>query len=113
MSFNREIDDVVETLRQAKGRGKTCTVLIGAGCSVTAGIPTAAMFVDIIKDEYPCSYERAKSKTYPQCMAQLSLSERRDLIAKHIDNAKINWAHIGIAQLILAWLRGPCTYHQF
>ena len=100
MSFNREIDDVVETLRQAKGRGKTCTVLIGAGCSVSAGIPTAAMFVDIIKNEYPRSYKLAKDKTYPQCMAQLSIGERRDLIAKHIDNAKINWAHIGSAQLI-------------
>ena len=100
MSFHMEIDDVVETLRQAKDRGKTCTVLIGAGCSVTAGIPTALKFVDIIKDEYPRSYQRAKEKTYPQCMAQLSVSERRDLIAKHIDKAKINWAHIGIAQLI-------------
>ncbi|QOX77540.1 hypothetical protein FY034_00805 [Trichlorobacter lovleyi] len=100
MSIYMEIDDVVETLRQAKGREKCSTLLIGAGCSATAGIPTATQFVEIIKTKYPRSYERAKLKDYPNCMAQLSLAERRDLIAAHIDKSKINWAHIGIAQLI-------------
>ena len=60
----RTIEDVVETLRNAKLRGKKCSVLIGAGCSVTAGIPTAQGFVDIIRqpERYPRAYERAKEK---------------------------------------------------
>ena len=33
-------------------------------------------------------------------MAELAVAERRDLIASYVDNAKINWAHIGIAQLM-------------
>ena len=33
-------------------------------------------------------------------MAELAVSERRDLIADYVDKAKINWAHIGVAQLI-------------
>ena len=33
-------------------------------------------------------------------MAELAPTERRDLIAKYVDDAKINWAHIAIAQLI-------------
>ncbi|HVA00623.1 MAG TPA: SIR2 family protein [Terriglobia bacterium] len=33
-------------------------------------------------------------------MAELTLGERHDLIAEYVDNAKINWAHIGIACLI-------------
>src|SRR5262249_27191826 len=41
-------------------------------------------------------------KTYPKCMAELLLSERRDLIAEHVDAAKINWAHICIALLMQA-----------
>jgi hypothetical protein len=33
-------------------------------------------------------------------MAQLSMAERRDLIGRYIDKAKVNWAHLGIAQLM-------------
>jgi hypothetical protein len=79
---------------------RKCTLLIGAGCSVKAGIPTAQGFVEIIKKEYPCAYGNASEKTYPQCMAQLAPGERRDLIARYVDSAKINWAHLAIAQIV-------------
>ena len=100
MSF--DIQDVVETLKNAKARGKKCSVLIGAGCSVTAGIPTAQGFVDRIKKDYPRAYKRPKKKTYPKCMSKLAPDEQRDLIAGYVDHAKINWAHIALAQLIKA-----------
>ncbi len=48
----REIEDIVETLKKAKDRNKGCTLLVGAGCSVKAGIPTAAKFVEIIKKKW-------------------------------------------------------------
>jgi len=73
----RELEDVFETLKNAKARGKKCSVLIGAGCSVTAGIPTAQGFVDIIKERYHRDYERADEKTYPKCMSQLATDEQR------------------------------------
>ena len=38
--------------------------------------------------------------TYAACMAQLLRGERRALISRYIDKAKINWAHIAIAQLM-------------
>jgi len=98
----REIEDIVETLKNAKARGKMCSVLIGAGCSVTVGIPTAQGFVDIIKEKYPRDYERANPKTYPKCMSQLSVDEQRSLIVDFVDKAKINWAHIALAQLMKA-----------
>ncbi|MGB5457664.1 MAG: hypothetical protein WBO18_17065, partial [Gammaproteobacteria bacterium] len=79
----RSIDEVKETLQNAKSRGRGCALLIGAGCSVKAGIPAAADFVDIIKDEYKLAYQRAPEKTYPKCMGELLLSERRDLIAQY------------------------------
>ena len=60
----REIEDIVETLKNARERGTKCSILIGAGCSVTAGIPTAQGFVDIIKEKYPRDYERAEEKTH-------------------------------------------------
>jgi NAD-dependent SIR2 family protein deacetylase len=37
--MRREIADVLETVKRAKDRDKGCTLLIGAGCSVKAGIP--------------------------------------------------------------------------
>lgn len=85
--MHRQIDDIVETLRTAKQRGVSTVVLTGAGCSVSAGIPTAAGFVNLIKDRYPRSYERAQIKQYPHCMAQLSVNERRDLIVEYIEKA--------------------------
>mgnify|MGYP001567475181 CR=1 FL=1 len=96
------MDDVVETVKNAKERGKKCTLLIGAGCSVTAGIPTAKGFVEIIEKDYTRAFKRARTKTYAHCMAELSLGERRDLIADYVDKAKVNWAHIAIAQLMKA-----------
>ena len=98
--MEHNMDDVVETVKNAKERGKKCTLLIGAGCSVTAGIPSAKGFVEIIEKEYTQAFKRAKKKTYAHCMAELSLGERRDLIADYVDKAKINWAHIAIAQLM-------------
>ena len=74
--MTRTIDDLAETMRKAKDRGRKCTLLIGAGCSVKAGIPTAAGFVDIIRSEYPQAYGRAREKSYPACMNELALSEQ-------------------------------------
>jgi tetratricopeptide (TPR) repeat protein len=99
--MSRQIDDIVETLKAAKERKVSAVLLVGAGCSVTAGVPTANQFVKLIAERYPRSYERAKQKQYPQCMAELSVAERRHLVSEYIDQAIINWAHIGIAQLML------------
>ncbi|MCB2264226.1 MAG: hypothetical protein LGR52_15000 [Candidatus Thiosymbion ectosymbiont of Robbea hypermnestra] len=100
--MERKIDNLVETLRNGVDRGKKCALLIGAGCSVQAGIPTAAGFVELIKEHYSSAFKQATEKTYPHCMAELPPSARRDLIAKFVDQAKINWAHLAIAQLMKA-----------
>ena len=96
----RSVIDAQETLQVARSRKRGCTLLIGAGCSVTAGIPTAAGFVEIIRNEHKQAYARAAEKTYAQCMAELLLAERRDLIARYVDRAQINWAHLCIALLL-------------
>ena len=67
-----------------------------------AGIPTAAGFVEIIREDYSREYDRANPKTYAKCMAELLPSEQRDLIAGKVDGAKINWAHICVALLMKA-----------
>ncbi len=98
--MERAVDDVIETVKGAGARGRKCAVLIGSGCSAKAGIPTANGFVEIIRRQYPQAYNRAEAKTYAHCMAELAVAERRDLIAHYVDRAKINWAHICIAQLM-------------
>lgn len=80
--MRRELADVLETVKRAKDRDKACTLLIGAGCSVKAGIPTANQFIEIIGKEYPRAYARAAKKTYPHVMAELSVAERHDLISE-------------------------------
>ncbi|HKR65270.1 MAG TPA: hypothetical protein VJZ00_16175 [Thermoanaerobaculia bacterium] len=97
-ALDRSLQDVVETLRNRRG----CSLLIGAGCSVTANIPLARGIVDELSKKHPRAYERARTKTYAHCMAQLAYDERSDLLAPHIDNAKINWAHVAMAQLMKA-----------
>lgn len=62
MIFEREIDDVVESLRNAKIHGRKTALLIGTGCSAQAGVPTAAKVVDMIKETRPLDYERAPKK---------------------------------------------------
>lgn len=55
MDYNEQkIENIVECLRHAKDREKKCSLLIGAGCSVKAGIPTAAGFVEEIKKRLLC-----------------------------------------------------------
>ena len=76
MNHLRSIDEVAETLQNAKSRGKGCTLLIGAGCSVKAGIPHAAGLIQVIKERDPRAYQRAVTKTYAGCMSELLLSDR-------------------------------------
>jgi hypothetical protein len=92
-----------EIRRNANKRTPVRTMLLtGAGCSFQAGIPLARGFVDEISARFPDEYGRAVEKTYPICMGELSASDRHDLISEYIDKAKINWAHISIAQLMRA-----------
>lgn len=96
----RTVAEIAEALRAAKERGKPATLLVGAGCSVTAGIPLADELVSQIAKQFPLAYSRAASPTYGQCMDELSPDERRSLISSHVANASINWEHICIAILL-------------
>ena len=111
--MERTIDDLVETVGASKARGRGSTLLIGAGCSVTAGVPTAAGFVDLIKDRFPSAFSRAEGETYAKCMAQLSPGERQELIGEFVSEARLNWAHIAIAQLMKSGFVGSSPDNQF
>ena len=99
-SIGREI---AETFRNRRDGGKPGHVLIGAGCSKSAGIPLARELVDEILKRYPtkCANRFAGARpSYGAAMSALSPNERRDLIKPYIDNAKINWGHIALAAMM-------------
>lgn len=99
-SFYREIEDVVYMLKKAKDEGINVNLLIGAGCSVTAGIPSAQGLIYEIRKRYSYEYKRIKNKDYASCMSILTREERKRLIMEFVNKAKINWAHLSIAQLM-------------
>jgi tetratricopeptide (TPR) repeat protein len=78
------------------------TLLIGAGVSVTAGIPLANGFVELIEQRYPLLCRGCPTRSYPHYMFLLSPGQRRDLIAEYVDKAKINWAHLALGALVKA-----------
>lgn len=94
------VAEVADTVRGARENAEGCCLLIGAGCSVTAGIPTAAGLVERFADKWKTHYEDVEQKTWPSCMARLAPIERQRFVAPIIDAAKVNWAHIAIAHLM-------------
>lgn len=95
--WSREVEDVAEAMRNASGG---CVFLIGAGCSHSAGIPLASHFIAEIERRFPSAFKRASdSKNYNSVMSQLTTSQRSDLLNQYIDRARINWAHLALAQL--------------
>jgi Tfp pilus assembly protein PilF len=100
---SQEIDEIVDTLRSAKDRGKPAHILFGAGCSKAAGIPLAWEIVAEIHKLYPgrCQLLPEKDRDkYGACMKLLSPNERRDLLAPYLAKASINWAHVAFAQFM-------------
>src|ERR1039458_8747567 len=89
--IERTIEDIAEALGPRGGASRRCSVLLGAGCSISAGIPSASDIVRQIEIKFPAAYARAASHNYPDCMAALERGVRRDLIGAYIDKAKINW----------------------
>lgn len=106
--FNtRSFEDLVEVLRTSSTSSADkvrATVLVGAGCSLSAGIPLADDIAIEIHQKFPEAWKRARrhgpSPSYNQCMHELNPGQRRVLINNYIDNSKINLAHIGLAQLL-------------
>lgn len=96
----RNVEDVASALRQAHERGDSASILMGAGMSVSAGVPLAHGFVEAVRATDRAAYERAAEKTYPQVLGQLAVGPRHDLIAGYVDKARLNWAHILLGVLV-------------
>lgn len=100
---SEDISKLAERLKGAKNRNHPAHFLVGAGCSISAGIPTAKELIEKIHADYPKHCEtlgQDKRHIYGACMNLLTTNERRDLIRPYLEEAKINWGTIALAQLI-------------
>jgi NAD-dependent SIR2 family protein deacetylase len=113
----KTVADVARNLRSAHSRDVKCTVLMGAGCSVSGNIPDADGFVGEVASEYPDEYEKAaatarkrdpgnETPSYFDCMEELTQEHRLRLLARHIEDlddakgARVNWANLCVAWLM-------------
>ncbi|GEM_PF-2237899 len=100
MDFDRNIEHLVNAIERAREENIKVNLLVGAGCSVSAGIPLADEIVNDLEERYEDEIKCIEIKNYGDCMSKLTPVERRRLINSYVSNAKINWAHIGIANLV-------------
>jgi len=93
------------------------SLLTGAGCSKSAGIPLASKLIDEIvsSDRFAPHISALSSedrKSYGKLMACLGRNERKDLLGPYLSKAKVNWAHIAIAAMMSAGYIGRvCTFN--
>ena len=101
-----DIELLADEIRHAKDN-RPFSLLTGAGCSQSAGIPLAAALVKQLNNEdafkhHLRSLSEVQRKDYGQCMRKLPKNCRKDLLQPYLDAAKVNWAHIAIASMIRA-----------
>lgn len=101
--LEKRLEQVSEALRKAKERNRPGWALVGAGCSVSAGIPDAAGFAQYIACAYPSHLSPTAADepalTYETAMGALPPGDRRDVVKKLMTNATLNPTY-----LLLAWL---------
>ena len=99
----QDVERIANAIRRSKSSAPF-NLLIGAGCSLSAGIPLASALVEEINQTYKSECEvkllEEDRADYGKCMSVLSPDERRELLRQYLDNAKVNWAHIAIASLM-------------
>lgn len=78
------------------------SLLIGAGMSVSAGIPTANDMMTDLKELYPVTMAGAKNKTYADYMKCLQPGTRKEIIKGYISDPKVNLAHLYMGSLVKA-----------
>jgi hypothetical protein len=118
MEKNREelLKHLAASLKDAKEQGGAI-LLVGAGISVSAGIPPAQQLMKIAVDNFPnyfteeeqfLAQEDINQLQYNDIMTKLSNVKRKELFkwfiegnkTKGIKKAKLNFAHIAIAELL-------------
>jgi tetratricopeptide (TPR) repeat protein len=100
------IDDIAYQLKRNKENNLPgAVVFLGAGASVTSGIPSANIIAETILTRFgeaPAIKRLAnEAKNYHELMACLTPNDRKTLLNEYIRSAKINVTHIYLAHLMV------------
>lgn len=94
-----KIKDVAGYIR----RSDSISIVVGAGASISGGIPSAGKLVQLIEKEFPhclSGLSEKDSNDYGKVMGALSPGDRKTPIQPLLENSKINWGHIALACII-------------
>ncbi len=93
---------ITELAGHIRAAGKASFV-IGAGASISAGIPSAAGLIKRIEAEFPHIYKglsETDRQSYGRAMSKLFPRDRERLIVPLLQKARMNWGHIALAALL-------------
>lgn len=101
-------EETIENLAYKLNRNKTTNrpgaiVFMGAGCSVSAGIPVTSEIVDYVRGEYnsnPKVQALSSGSSYAALMDCLDPCDRKDLFNYYVSKSRVNVSHIYLAQLV-------------
>ncbi len=102
---NATIEELAYFIREAKENNKPMPIFfLGAGASLTAGIPLANEISKNILNTYGDNPRIKKldvsEQNYANLMNCLSTTQRNTLLKNYIDSAKINVTHLYLAQML-------------
>jgi hypothetical protein len=102
--IEKKIEHVAYQLQQNKdSKQPGAIVFIGAGCSISAGIPGSSEIVDYVLENYkdnPDIKGFDKKPTYAELMECLGPPQRNKIFRHYVEDAKINVSHIYLAHLM-------------
>lgn len=81
-------------------RAEQVSVIMGAGASRSAGIPTAPILVKKVNDDFShCLGDLLEDerRDYGRVMGALAPGDRKSLIQPLLDESQVNWGHIALA----------------
>jgi hypothetical protein len=103
----QDVQALALAMRNAKYAGKPFALLTGAGCSLSAGIPSADGLLKLLNDgdhglrlRKALACDNLVGQNYGAVMGKMPLSDRKKFFDPLLKNAKVNWGHIALAGLM-------------
>ncbi len=93
------VAQIAELMRNQRSIGSSVCMLLGAGVSVSSGIPDANGIMDDLRDKFTKTVATATEETYSAYMSTLVDGVRRRWINNYLRRAKLNSSAIAVARL--------------
>jgi len=85
-SINKFVDRLFESKMEKNG----AILLMGEECSLRAGIPSAAEWIEAIRRSHPQAYEQARTKDLKHCAAELTAVQKYEVFSFYLRKSKVS-----------------------